>query len=130
MASLATRPQWLTGSRQGLGVIGRSKEYSLLDVPQVQARLALPPVEPPTHPETGISRALFDCPHVPLGASGVFVRLIVATHPASATPASIGVTRDGVVFFCIACPSSKRDLVLSPGTICPVQRHSFSSIFR
>ncbi len=104
MASLATRPQWLTDSRQGnlaswrgfcqgLGVIGRSKEYSLLDVPQVQARLALPPVEPPTHPETGTSRALFDCPHVPLGASGVFVRLIVATHPASATPASIGVTR-------------------------------------
>jgi hypothetical protein len=35
---------------------------------------------------------------VPLGASGVSVRLLVATHPASATAASIGVTRDGVVY--------------------------------
>jgi hypothetical protein len=73
--------------RQRRGVIGRSKEYSLLDVPQVQARLALPPDEQTTHPETGISRALFDCPNVSLGVSGVFVRLIVATHPARSSHA-------------------------------------------
>src|SRR5436305_1896728 len=53
----------------GVAVIGRCKEYSLLDLPQVQARLALPPDQETTHPESGASRALFDCPQIPLGAS-------------------------------------------------------------
>jgi hypothetical protein len=81
----------------GLGAIGRSKEYSLLDLPQVQARLALAPDQETSHPESGTRRALFDCSAVPLSASGVLVRLIVATHPQAGTPAPIGVTRDGVV---------------------------------
>jgi hypothetical protein len=82
----------------GLAVIGRCKEYSLLDLPQVQAVLSQPPREQTTNPESGTSRALFDCPAVPLGAAGMFVRLLIATHPASTTPASIGKTRDGIVY--------------------------------
>jgi len=82
----------------GLAVIGRCKEYSLLDLPQVQAVLSQPPAKLTTNPESGTSRALFDCPAVPLGASGLSVRLLIATHPASATAASIGTTRDGVVY--------------------------------
>lgn len=82
---------------RGLAGIGRCKEYSLLDLPPGQAALSQPPDQPTPHPESGTSRALFDCPMIPLGASAVSVRLLVATHPASATAASIGVTREGVV---------------------------------
>jgi hypothetical protein len=82
----------------GLVVIGRSKEYTLLDLPQVQAVLSQPPAQQTTHPESGISRALFDCPAVPLGVCGVCVRLIVATRPLTASGVSIGVTRDNVIY--------------------------------
>jgi hypothetical protein len=82
----------------GLAVIGRSKEYSLLDLPQVQAILSQPPAQETTHPESGISRALFDCPAIPLGATGVSVRLIVAARPATTSKAPIGVTRENVIY--------------------------------
>lgn len=82
----------------GLGYVMRGKDYDLLDLPQVQARLALPPDQQTTHPETGTCRALFDCPDVPLTATGTRTRVIVATHPASTSPSPIGTTREGVVY--------------------------------
>lgn len=82
----------------GLGWMTRGKDYALLDLPQVQARLALPPDQQTTHPETGTCRALFDCPDVLLTPTGPRSRVIIATHKASATPSPIGVTRDGMVY--------------------------------
>lgn len=82
----------------GLGVIARSKDYALLDVPAVKAILACPPDAQRTHPESGTSRALYDCPDIALTPTGPRVRLIVAVHPASATLASIGKQRDGLVY--------------------------------
>jgi hypothetical protein len=85
-------------ARSGLCYVTRGKDYGLLDLPQVQARLALPPDQETTHPETGTSRALFDCPDIPLTGTELRVRVIVATHLATGTSAPIGVTRDGVVY--------------------------------
>jgi hypothetical protein len=82
----------------GLGLIGRSKDYALLDLPEVKAALARPPVEVCTHPESGAERALFDCPGIPLTPTGPRVRLIVAAHPASSSPPPIGVQREGMVY--------------------------------
>jgi hypothetical protein len=82
----------------GLGLIGRSRDYALLDLASVQAVLARPPVEICTHPESGALRALYDCPDIPLTAGGPRVRLIVARHPATSTSASIGKKRDGMVY--------------------------------
>jgi hypothetical protein len=69
----------------GLGYVMRGKDYSLLDLPLVQARLALPPDQQSTHPETGTCRALFDCPDLCLTPTGPCTRVIVATHPATET---------------------------------------------
>ena len=64
------------------GVIGRSKEYSWLDLPEVQSRLQSAPDVQVTHPESGSVRDLYDCLAVPLTPTGPVVRLLVATHPA------------------------------------------------
>ena len=83
----------------GMGVIVRSKEYGLLDLPAVAARLTLPPDAQTTHPESGAQRALFDCPDLALLPGGPRVRLIVATHPATSTAKPpIGVLRAGTVY--------------------------------
>jgi hypothetical protein len=83
----------------GVGVIVRCKDYGLLDLPAVAARLKLPPDQQSTHPESGASRALFDCPDIALRPSGPRVRLVVATHPTTSTSkASIGVLRAGTVY--------------------------------
>src|SRR5947209_15087186 len=82
----------------GLGYVMRGKDYGLLDLPQVQARLTLPPDQQTTHPETGSCRALFDCPDLLLSPAGSRTRVIVATHPATATTAPIGTTRGEVVY--------------------------------
>lgn len=82
----------------GLGVIVRGRDYSLLDLPAVQARLQEPPDQQSTHPESGTSRSLFDCLDVPLTAPGPVVRMIIATHPASSSPPPIGVMRNGTVY--------------------------------
>jgi len=76
----------------------RGKDYKLLDLPQVQARLALPPDQQTTHPETGTCRALFDCPDLLVTPSGARRRVIVATHAATETRAKIGTTRGAVVY--------------------------------
>src|SRR5205085_5638223 len=82
----------------GLGLIARSKDYALLDVPEVKAVLARPPDAESTHPESGMYRALYDCPDIPLTPTGPRVRLVVAADPASSTSASIGKQRDGLVY--------------------------------
>jgi hypothetical protein len=85
--------------QSGMGVIVRGKDYGMLDLPVVQARLEQPPDQQTTHPESGASRALFDCPDIPLMPEGPRVRLIVATHPStSPTKPSIGVLRAETVY--------------------------------
>ena len=79
-------------------MIVRGRDYSLLDLPAVQARLQEPPDQQSTHPESGTSRSLFDCLDVPLTAPGPVVRMIIATHPASSSPPPIGVMRNGTVY--------------------------------
>src|SRR3989440_10697072 len=82
----------------GLPYVVRGKDYGLLDQPEIQARLAQAPDQVVTHPETGTTRALFACLDVALPPMGPRIRVIIATHPAGATPARIGTTRDGVVY--------------------------------
>jgi len=81
----------------GLSYVTRGKDYRLLDRAEVQARLHLPPDQHLTHPESGICRALYDCPEQLLGKAGKRVRIIVATHPAGAAKSRVGITRSGVV---------------------------------
>jgi len=92
----------------GLAYVTRGKEYRLLDRAEVQARLHLPPDQHLTQPESGICRALYDCPDQRLGKTGKLVRLIVATHPAGTPRSRVGVTRAGVVYelFLTALPQS------------------------
>lgn len=83
----------------GLGVIVRCKDYALLDLPVVAARLRQPADQHTTHPESGANRALFDCPNLDLLPAGAGVRLIVATHPTTATTKPpVGVLREGMVY--------------------------------
>ncbi len=82
----------------GLAWIVRGKDYAVLDLPQVRARLALPADQQTTHPETGTQRTLFDCLEVPLTPTGPRSRVIVASQPAASTPPAVGVSRDGVVY--------------------------------
>jgi hypothetical protein len=83
----------------GLGLVARCKDYGLLDLPAVAARLRQPPDQHTSHPESGVSRALFDCPDLALLSSGPHVRLIIATHPTTSTAKPpIGVLRAGTVY--------------------------------
>jgi hypothetical protein len=92
----------------GLCYVMRGQDYHLLDRDEVQTRLHLPPDQQIRHPESGICRALYDCPLVPLGAAGKPCRIIVATHPAGEKPSRVGSTREGVVYelFLTALPQS------------------------
>ena len=51
-----------------------------------------------THPESGMTRALYDGKSVPLTPAGPEVRLVVATHGATSSSPAIGVERDGTVY--------------------------------
>jgi len=82
----------------GLAYVMRGKDYQILKRAEVQARLKLPPDQHLTHPESGIVRALYDCPDLSLGPEGMRCWVIVATHPAGTTKSRIGVTRSGVVY--------------------------------
>jgi hypothetical protein len=81
----------------GVGFVMRGKDSGLLDLPEVQACLALPADEQFTHPESGLCRDLFDCGQVAVTAQGHHCRVIVATHPATTDKAPIGVTRGAMV---------------------------------
>ncbi len=76
----------------------RGRDSQILKRAEAQARLKLPPDQHLTHPESGMVRALYDCPDLPLGPEGMRCRLIVATHQAGATKSRIGVTRAGMVY--------------------------------
>ena len=82
----------------GLPFVMRGKDSQMLKRAEVQARLKLPPDQHLTHPESGVVRALYDCPDLPLGPEGMRCRLVVATHPAGTAKSRIGVTRAGVVY--------------------------------
>jgi hypothetical protein len=81
--------------------VTRGKDYKLLDRAEVQARLHLPADQHLSSPESGICRALYDCPDQRLGENGPLVRIIVATHPAPAKKKKkrqVGLIRNGVVY--------------------------------
>ncbi len=82
----------------GFAYVTRGKEYSVLDHPQVQARLHLPPDQSQQRPESQLARSLYDCPAVLIGSEGVSCRVVVATHPAGKKKSSVGITRDGIVY--------------------------------
>src|SRR5256884_5572527 len=84
--------------RACLPFVMRGKAYHLLKCTEIQARLKLPPDQHLTHPASGMVRALYDCPDVPVGPEGVLCRVVVATHPAGEKKSSVGVTRAGVVY--------------------------------
>ncbi len=79
----------------------RSKGYGLLDHPAIQARLHLPADQHLTSAESGVCRALYDCPDQRLCENGPLVRVIVATHPAptcAKKKRQVGFIRDGIVY--------------------------------
>ena len=82
----------------GLPFVMRGRDYQILKRAEIQARLKLPPDQHLAHPESGIARALYDCPDLPLWPEGMRCRLVVATHPAGETKSRIGVTHAGVVY--------------------------------
>jgi hypothetical protein len=82
----------------GLSYVIRGKDYRLLDRAEVQARLHLPADYHLRQPESGICRALYDCPDQSLENTGKLVRIIVATHPAQEKKSRVGLTRSGIVY--------------------------------
>ena len=80
--------------------VTRGKDYGMLDRADVQARLHLPANQHLTHAESGIVRALHDCPDQRLDPTGPLIRIIVATHPAPAKKKKrqVGLTREGAVY--------------------------------
>jgi hypothetical protein len=82
----------------GFAFVMRGKDYQLLDLPAVQARLHLPADQPFSRPESSLVRTLYDCPDVAVGTGGQHCRLVVATHPTGPTKNRIGVVRGGLVY--------------------------------
>lgn len=85
-------------TRAGCVFVMRGKDYHLLDLPEIQARLQASPDAVMTHPETGTQRARFDFPCLPVTAAGDSCRVVVATHPTSTQSAPVGEIRDQVVY--------------------------------
>src|SRR5260221_710628 len=81
----------------GFAFVTRGKDYRVLDHPQIQARLHLPPDQSQQRPESQMARSLYDCPQIPVGPEGKPCRVIVATHPAGEEKRPGGVTRAGIV---------------------------------
>jgi hypothetical protein len=82
----------------GFAFVTRGKDYDLLNHPQIQARLHLPPDQPQQRPESQIERSLYDCPQIPVGPEAKPCRVVVATHPAGKKKSPVGVTRAGIVY--------------------------------
>ena len=82
----------------GYGFVMRGKDYHLLNLPAVQARLLRHPDARLRHPETGRERALFDFPGLAVTPAGDRCRVVVATHPTSTKAAPVGQTRDQLVY--------------------------------
>jgi hypothetical protein len=92
----------------GPGVVVRGKDYHLLEQPVVRQRLCRPPDQHTIHPESGASRALYDCAHITLTPTGPMVRMLLATHPVGSSRPSIGKVKEGTVYeqFFTTLPSS------------------------
>jgi len=82
----------------GFADVPRGKDYDLLNHPQIQARLHLPPDQSQQRPESQMERSLYDCPDVPVGPDDVPCRVVVATHPTGKKKSPVGVTRAGIVY--------------------------------
>src|SRR5258708_6400122 len=112
----------------GLGVIARSRDYHLLDLEVGKQALARSPNQVSTHPESGMTRALYDCKSVPLTPIGPEVRLMVATHALTSSSPKIGVERDGTVYelFVSTLPS----LAFAPSDVLDLYLHrgSFETV--
>ncbi len=112
----------------GLGVIVRSRAYHLLDLEIIQQRLMCAPDQVSTHPESGMSRTLYDCPAVPLTPAGPEVRLVVATHPATTSSPTIGVERDGSVYELFVSTLPSRAFTASEVLDLYLHRGSFETV--
>jgi len=108
----------------GLTYVMRGKDYDLLELPHVQARLAQPPDQQITHPETGTCRALFDFPDLLLSPAGPRARVIVAARPAKDSPVKVGTTRGERVYemFYTALPQTRSHLLMWSLCTCIVAR--------
>jgi hypothetical protein len=82
----------------GFAFVTRGKEYSVLDHPQVQARLHLPSDQVQQRTAKSDETPPLRLPQVPVGPEGVLCRVIVATHPAGKKKSPVGVTRAGLVY--------------------------------
>jgi hypothetical protein len=85
-------------TQAGIAFLMRGKDYGILKSAVVQERLSRPADEQTLHPETGTFRRLFDFPALCLTEGGPCCRVIVAAHPATSSPASVGKTLSGVVY--------------------------------
>jgi hypothetical protein len=79
-------------------VVVRGKDYHLIEQPAVRQRLGRPPDQHTIHPESGMSRALYDCAQIALSPTGPVVRMLLATHPAGSSRPSIGKVKEGTVY--------------------------------
>lgn len=87
--------------RASISFVTRGKDYGMLDRADVQARLHLPADQHLDSAESGICRALYDCPDQRLWPEGPLVRIIVATHPAPTNKKKkrkVGHIRNGIVY--------------------------------
>src|SRR5260221_903528 len=82
----------------GFAFVTRGKDYDLLNHPQIQARLHLPPDQPQQRPESQIKRSLYDCPQIPVGPEGKPCPVVLATHPAGKKRSPGGVKLSGIVY--------------------------------
>ncbi len=82
----------------GFSFVVRGKDYTVLDRPEVQARLHLPADQQFSRPESELGRTLYDCLDVAVGPDGQRCRVVVATHPASEKKSRVGLTRAGLVY--------------------------------
>lgn len=83
---------------EGPAVVVRGKAHHLIEQPVIQQRLKLPPNSVTVHPESGASRALYDCGPVQLAPTGPVMRMLLATHPAGSSRPPIGKVREGTVY--------------------------------
>lgn len=86
------------GEEEGPAVVVRGKAYHLIEQPAIKQRLKLPPDQGTVHPESGASRALYDCGPVQLSPTGPMMRMLLATHPAGSSRPPIGKVREGTVY--------------------------------
>jgi hypothetical protein len=96
LADLVTKDEGC--GAEGPAVVVRGKAYHLIAQPVIQQRLKLPPDSVTVHPESGASRALYDCGPVQLALTGPVMRMLLATHPAGSKLSPISKVREGIVY--------------------------------